>query len=181
MSQSQRLTVLCLSSIEKGHEFMQECARQGCRVLLLTNAKHKDKPWPRESIDEMFLVPAFDDQQALIHTVSYLARDFQIDRIVPMDDYDVERASALREHLRVPGMGDSTVRFFRDKLAMRVQAKDEGLRVPDFVHVLSAGRIVKSGDKDLAHELEQAGYAGFEEPPGDGTPVDVRAVQYRGA
>ncbi|MBI2945977.1 MAG: Fe-S cluster assembly ATPase SufC [Candidatus Wallbacteria bacterium] len=53
--------------------------------------------------------------------------------------------------------------------------------VPDFVHVLSAGRIVKSGDKELAHELEQAGYAGFEEPPGDGTPVDVRAVQYRGA
>jgi Fe-S cluster assembly ATP-binding protein len=30
--------------------------------------------------------------------------------------------------------------------------------VPDYVHVLSAGRIVKSGDKSLAHELEQRGY-----------------------
>ena len=30
--------------------------------------------------------------------------------------------------------------------------------VPDFVHVLMGGRIVKSGDKDLAHELEQRGY-----------------------
>jgi Fe-S cluster assembly ATP-binding protein len=30
--------------------------------------------------------------------------------------------------------------------------------VPDFVHVLSEGRIVKSGSKDLAHELEAKGY-----------------------
>src|SRR6266536_5410999 len=38
--------------------------------------------------------------------------------------------------------------------------------VPDFVHVLSEGRIVKSGDKDLALELERTGYAGLEEPVG---------------
>jgi len=31
--------------------------------------------------------------------------------------------------------------------------------VPDTVHVLSKGRIVKSGDKSLAHELEANGYA----------------------
>ena len=30
--------------------------------------------------------------------------------------------------------------------------------VPDFVHVLHDGKIVKSGDKDLAHELEAKGY-----------------------
>jgi Fe-S cluster assembly ATP-binding protein len=35
--------------------------------------------------------------------------------------------------------------------------------VPDYVHVLADGRIVKSGDKDLALELEQTGYAGVEE------------------
>ena len=33
--------------------------------------------------------------------------------------------------------------------------------VPDFVHVLVDGRIAKSGDKSLAHELEEAGYAEF--------------------
>ena len=33
--------------------------------------------------------------------------------------------------------------------------------VPDKVHVLSDGRIVKTGDKELALELEKAGYAGF--------------------
>jgi Fe-S cluster assembly ATP-binding protein len=33
--------------------------------------------------------------------------------------------------------------------------------VPDFVHVLSQGRIVKSGGKELALELEASGYAGL--------------------
>ena len=33
--------------------------------------------------------------------------------------------------------------------------------VPDFVHVLSKGQIVKSGDKSLALELEANGYAEF--------------------
>ena len=31
--------------------------------------------------------------------------------------------------------------------------------VPDFVHVLADGRIIKSGDKNLALELEESGYA----------------------
>ena len=34
--------------------------------------------------------------------------------------------------------------------------------VPDFVHVLVEGRIVKSGGKELAAELEQTGYAALE-------------------
>jgi Fe-S cluster assembly ATP-binding protein len=34
--------------------------------------------------------------------------------------------------------------------------------VPDFVHVLSAGRIVRSGGKELALELEEKGYGEFE-------------------
>jgi len=32
---------------------------------------------------------------------------------------------------------------------------------PDFVHVLSEGRIVASGDKTMAAELEQSGYAAY--------------------
>jgi Fe-S cluster assembly ATP-binding protein len=30
--------------------------------------------------------------------------------------------------------------------------------IPDFVHVLAEGRIIKSGGKELAHELEEKGY-----------------------
>jgi Fe-S cluster assembly ATP-binding protein len=35
--------------------------------------------------------------------------------------------------------------------------------VPDFVHVLLNGRIIKSGGKQLALELEETGYAGLED------------------
>jgi Fe-S cluster assembly ATP-binding protein len=35
--------------------------------------------------------------------------------------------------------------------------------VPDVVHVMSRGRIVKSGGKELAHELEAQGYAQYAE------------------
>lgn len=34
--------------------------------------------------------------------------------------------------------------------------------VPDFVHVLAGGRIIKSGGKELAHELEDKGYSWLE-------------------
>jgi Fe-S cluster assembly ATP-binding protein len=43
--------------------------------------------------------------------------------------------------------------------------------VPDFVHVLVDGRIVKSGDKQLALELEQKGYGWIEEQVRSGQPV----------
>jgi Fe-S cluster assembly ATP-binding protein len=41
-----------------------------------------------------------------------------------------------------------------------------GYVVPDFVHVLSQGRIVKSGGKELALELEEKGYTMIEEAAG---------------
>jgi len=37
--------------------------------------------------------------------------------------------------------------------------------VPDQIHVLSHGKIIKSGDKTLAHELEEHGYGWIEELP----------------
>src|SRR2546430_13908364 len=37
--------------------------------------------------------------------------------------------------------------------------------VPDIVHVMSSGRIVKTGGKELAHELEATGYAQYQEAP----------------
>lgn len=70
-----------------------------------------------------------------------MSRTEVIDRIVALDDYDVEKAAALREHLRIPGMGESTARYFRDKLAMRTHAADVGLGVPDFVHVLNYDKL----------------------------------------
>ena len=45
--------------------------------------------------------------------------------------------------------------------------------VPDVVHVLIDGRIVRTGGKDLALELEDKGYAWLEEPLGAGEPVSA--------
>ncbi len=140
MSQSNPLTILCLASYEKGAEFMRECKRQGCRVFLVTSQSIANADWPRESLEDVFLIPDTEkkwNRNDVIYGISYLARKQRIDRIVALDDFDVETAAALREHLRVPGMGDTTARYFRDKLAMRVQAKDAGIAVPDFAHVLN--------------------------------------------
>jgi len=137
MTTPRPLTVLCLASYEKGAAFLRECKHQGCRVLLLTTEKLAAGGWPREAIDEIHLMPDLSRRQDVIHAVSFLAREREIDRVVPLDDYDVETAAALREHLRCPGMGDTTARYFRDKLAMRVQARDKGILVPEFVHVLN--------------------------------------------
>jgi biotin carboxylase len=139
-------TILCLASYFKGGRFLEVCRRLGCHTILLTAEKLRDEAWPSLAIDERFLMPSLQPPD-IIHAVSYLARERVIDRIVPLDDYDVETAAALREHLRIPGMGESTTRFFRDKLAMRVQARQEGVAVPDFVPVINYAQIRAFLDK----------------------------------
>ncbi|HEX8161750.1 MAG TPA: hypothetical protein VF538_07755 [Pyrinomonadaceae bacterium] len=138
-------TVLCLASYEKGQEFMRECKRQGCRVLLLTSLSLKGAAdFPGESVDETFYMPDVAKKWNLddtIKSVSYVAREEWIDLIVPLDDFDLETAAALREHLRVPGMGETTTRHFRDKLAMRMKAREAGIDVPEFVHALNRARL----------------------------------------
>lgn len=134
-------TFLCLASYYKGVEFMRECKRQGIKTILLAAEKFQHEEWPWEAIDEKFFLPDLAKQPDITRAVSYLARHREIDRIIPLDDYDVETAARLREHLRLPGMGDTTARHFRDKLAMRVQARDNDVRVPDFVHVLNHRQI----------------------------------------
>jgi len=133
--------MLCIVSYEKGQEFMRECKRQGWYVILLTVTALEEGNWPRESLDEVFHMHDLSKVDEVIRGVSYLARSRVIDRIVALDDYDVWTAAALREHLRLPGMGDTTVRYFRDKLAMRVMAQEHGILVPDFVHVLNHDKI----------------------------------------
>jgi biotin carboxylase len=130
-------TFLCITTYEKGQEFMRECKRQGCRVLLLTGEKLRDADWPRDSLDDTYYLPAEIPLADIVQAVTHLARSQKIDRIVALDEYDMETAATLREHLRVPGMGLTTMRYFRDKLAMRMRALDRNVRVPDFVPVFN--------------------------------------------
>lgn len=132
MSSERPITILCLASEYKGIPFIEECARQGARVLVLMTEKYADEPWPYDSIYAHFRMPDLHTQPNITHAVSYLARAHDIDRIVALDDYDVATAASLREHLRLPGLGETVARYFRDKLAMRVRAAAAGIPVPVF-------------------------------------------------
>ena len=116
---SRPVSILVVASFFKGNRFLETCHRLGCQVYLLTKLSLKDEPWAREAITDTFYMPEFTKREDVLNAVSYLARTHVFDRIIPMDDYDVELAASLREHLRIPGMGDTTARYFRDKLAMR--------------------------------------------------------------
>jgi biotin carboxylase len=131
------LTFLCITTYEKGQEFMRQCKRQGCRVLLLTAEKLRNADWPCESLDETFYLPEEISIADIVKAVTHLAHGQKIDRIVALDEFDMETAATLREHLRIPGMGLTTMRYFRDKLAMRMRALDRHVRVPDFVPVVN--------------------------------------------
>lgn len=116
---------------------MRACKEQGNTVYLLTAKKLTDKPWVRDAIDEFFYVEenahGYYDMHDVIAGLAHVMRDRPIDRIVALDDFDVEKAALLREHFRIPGMGQTTARYFRDKLAMRTKAAEAGIRVPGFI------------------------------------------------
>ena len=131
------MTILCIATYFKGDPFLRECKAQGCTVLLLTTDKLTGAEWPRESIDEIHSVPRDASDEAIRRHVDKIARRHSIDRIAALDDFDVELAAMLREHLRVPGMGRTTASRFRDKLAMRMQARTLGVPVPEFSGVFN--------------------------------------------
>jgi biotin carboxylase len=137
MPEKRPLTFLCITTYEKGQEFMRECKRQGCRVILLTAEKLRNADWPRESLSDTFYLPEEISIPDIVKAVTHLAKSQKLDRIVALDEYDMETAATLREHLRIPGMGLTTMRYFRDKLAMRMRALDRHVRVPDFVPVVN--------------------------------------------
>ncbi|MFN7624464.1 MAG: acetyl-CoA carboxylase biotin carboxylase subunit family protein [Acidobacteriota bacterium] len=141
MSQRRSGTILCMSSYEKGQEFIREAKRQGWHVIFMTNEELRHADWPRDCIDEFFVMPTLTVREHMINAVSYLARANPISRIVALDEFDLEMAAALREHLRVSGMSESTTRFFRDKLALRMRAAARDLRVPDFSPLFDYDRL----------------------------------------
>jgi biotin carboxylase len=142
-------TFLCISNYFKGNAFLIALKKQGNRVFLVTTEQLRDKPWAFEFIDEVFYMPGQDldwDMDLLLKGVGGLMKDHKIEAIIALDDYDVEKAAFLRENLRIPGMGQTTGRYFRDKLAMRMRAKDAGIRVPPFSPLFNNEEINQFAD-----------------------------------
>jgi biotin carboxylase len=140
-------TLLCLAGYEKGHRFLQQANKLGCRVFLLTSKSLQYKAkWPRECLEDVFYMPDEENQwnlQHMVAAVSHLCRTIPFDRIVALDDFDVEKAALLREHLRLAGRGESASRFFRDKLAMRMCAAQHGIPVPEFTAAINYEKITR--------------------------------------
>ena len=133
--------VVALASELKGNAYLAECKRQGYRVVVVMDSKLEAEPWPWEAMDEHFGMPDVSRQPDVTYAVSYLARSRRVALVVGLDDYDVEVAASLREHLRLPGLGDTRARLFRDKIAIRVRASERGLPVPPFTGLFNDAAV----------------------------------------
>ena len=148
------LTFLCISGEFKGLDFLRYCKEAGNRIFLVTSHNLKDKPWPMQYIDEIFYMeetaPQVWSMDDLVLGLSHLMRHNKVDTIVALDDFDVEKAAHLREHFRIPGMGETTCRHFRDKLAMRMKAKEGGVNVPAFAALFNDAEVNAFAEAVLA-------------------------------
>lgn len=127
--------ILCMAVSPNGHQFLEELANLGCRVVLLSIDEYRNAEWPSDAISELHSMPAGMTLQQITNTVTYLARSRKFARLIALDNFNVQIAAALREHLRIPGMGGTTACYFSDRLAARLKAAQVGLAVPAFTSV----------------------------------------------
>ena len=165
-------TFLCLSSEFKGMDFLKSCKAAGNRVYLVTSKSLEDKPWPRESLDDIFFVQELAqcvwNMNDVIGGLAHFMRQQRVDHIIALDDFDVEKAAELREHFRIPGMGQTTYRYFRDKLAMRIKARDAGIPVPAFSALFH--------DADIHHFTQTIAPPWVVKPRGEASATGIRKV-----
>ena len=135
------VTILCVATYLKGEPFIRECHRLGATVLLLTEHSLVNAAWPAEAIAEVHSVPRTASDADVRHVVASIARRRRIERIAALDDFDVETGAMVREYLQLPGFGRTVASRFRDKLAMRTQAKRLGLHAPEFTPVFNDSEV----------------------------------------
>ena len=151
---------------------MRGAKEAGCIVYLVTSSQLRHAEWPRESLDDIFFVDDMDgvkghwNMQEVIGGLAWLMRTKPIDRIVSLDDFDVEKGAELREHFRIPGMGQTTCRYFRDKLAMRMKAKELNIRVPQFNSLFN--------DIDVNHYLDTVAAPWLIKPRGEASATGIK-------
>ena len=128
---SRTANILCISTYFKGERFLQSCSDEGHHVYLLTKRKLKDEAWPWAAIKDVFYIDDWVDKH-IRNGIAYHFRSIRFDAFVALDDFDVEKVADLREYFRIPGMGHTTARHFRDKLSMRLKAHESGIASPPF-------------------------------------------------
>lgn len=170
-------SILCVASYFKGTDFIIQAKALGNTVYLLTADTLKDAAWPWDSIDEVFYL-SLDEHHNwnwldMERGLAFVMRSRPIDIIVALDDFDVEKAAHLREVFRIPGMGDTTARYFRDKLSMRTRALETGIPAPPFTSLFS--------DKHINTFLDQTQPPWMIKPRGEASATGIRKVHSKDA
>ncbi len=170
---SESSTFLCISCYFKGVDFLMACKEAGNIVYLVTSSSLRDEPWPHESLDEIFYVDEDEEGQwnneHLVEGLAFFMQSNKIDRIIALDDFDVERAAMLREQFRIPGMGQTTARYFRDKLAMRIKAREGGMKVPAFTSLFN--------DDDVTSFIQEEPPPWILKPRSEASATGIRKIQ----
>lgn len=168
------LNFLCIATFFKGGDFLRSCKKEGNNVYLITKKSLENEAWPREAIDDIFYINSDANSPEnlgdLAKGLAWMMRNKKIDRIVALDDFDVEKAAYLREEFRIPGMGQTTARHFRDKLAMRMKAAEAGLQVPPFSALFN--------DDDINHYLATVPAPWVVKPRGEASATGIKKLHY---
>ncbi len=171
---SRSVTFLCIASYFKGNDFLRGMKSTGATVYLLTSKKLEHKPWAREALDDIFYIEQgpdnYWDMNHVVKGVAWLMRSKKIDRIIALDDFDVEKGAYLREEFRIPGMGQTTYRHFRDKLAMRMKAQKAGIPVPAFSSLFN--------DDDIRHFAAQHPAPWLVKPRGQASATGMKKIYH---
>lgn len=168
---STRPTILCISSYFKGNPFIERAKEEGCTVYLLTVEHLLGHPWVRDSIDEVFAVPTFADRETLLNVVAYIMRSRPIDRVVALDEFDVEVSGYLRDYFGWDGFGESSAGRFHDKLTMRQNAERLGVRQPAFTSLFV--------DAHVQSFLEASEGPWLLKPRGEAAAIGIRKLHTR--
>jgi biotin carboxylase len=166
---SKPINVLCLASYFKGGDFIRECKRLGCYVILVTKEKMLKEDWPHESLDELIAVPNDADVPLFIDLAAFISRKRKPDLVVALEEFDVMTAALIREHLCLPGMSSSTAKTFRDKFRMAEAAKAAQVDVPDFVPLINAD--------DVREFMERVPAPWIIKPRSDVSAIGIRKVE----
>src|ERR1051325_2097743 len=103
-SQTRPLNIVCFATYFKGGDFIRECKRLGCKVILVTKEKMLQEDWPRESLEDLIAVPNDAGPAFMIDLTAYIGRNMKVDRVVALEEIDVMTAALIREHFCLPGM-----------------------------------------------------------------------------
>ncbi|MCU1266339.1 MAG: Biotin carboxylase [Acidobacteria bacterium] len=168
-SESRPLNVVLLVTFYKGVDFIRECKKLGCRVVVITKERMLREEWPRDSIDELIAVPNDASTDIFIDLMRHLSLEHKIDRVVALEEFDIVLAALIREHLCLPGVSSSNANIFRDKLPMSLKTKAAGITVPDFSPLINR--------EDLLEFMDRVPPPWIIKPRADASAIGMRKVE----